>query len=307
MHKQNQARSAIYGLLIGDALGVPYEFHDPENLPPFDQIEMQPPKGFVRAHSSVPIGTWSDDGAQALILLESLIICQKFDPRDFADRLIRWYDDGYFAVEGIVFDIGIQTAKSIGKLRAGVEPLEAGSTEQFSQGNGSLMRVLPLAMWHSGTDAELVRDAMNQSKVTHGHPMCLVCCALYCLWARQILEGTPQPFEAATSALERIYHSTHQSELLEILQDITRPNLERKITGSGYVLDALFSSKWALEEGKDYEQVVKNAIALGHDTDTTACIAGGLAGLHYGSLGIPKRWLEQLRGRDLVEQLLAVF
>jgi ADP-ribosyl-[dinitrogen reductase] hydrolase len=307
MHKQNHARAAIYGLLIGDALGVPYEFHDPEDIPPLEQIEMQPPKGFARAHSSVPIGTWSDDGAQALILLESLIICQKFDPRDFADRLIRWYNDGYFAVGGVVFDIGIQTAKSIGKLMAGVEPLEAGSTEQFSQGNGSLMRVLPLAVWHSGSDAELVRDAMNQSKVTHGHPVCLVCCALYCLWARQILKGTPQPFEAATLALERIYHSTQQNELLEIVQDITRPNLERKITGSGYVLDALFSSKWALERGQDYEQVVKNAIALGHDTDTTACIAGGLAGLYYGPLGIPKRWLEQLRGRDLVEQLLAAF
>src|SRR5688572_19198218 len=98
---------AIYGLLIGDALGVPYEFKSPHELPPLDKIEFQPPAGFYRSHSSVPSGTWSDDGAQALCLLASLLECGELDLEDFAERMVNWAEKGYCAVDNYVFDIGI--------------------------------------------------------------------------------------------------------------------------------------------------------------------------------------------------------
>ena len=194
---ETQICGALYGLLIGDALGVPYEFHDPSDLPPLEQIEMEPPIGFARAHFGTLPGTWSDDGAQALCLLESLLECDKFDAEDFGKRLVAWHQKGYWAVAERVFDVGMQTGRSIQNLQRGVPALEAGSSEYSSQGNGSLMRVLPLALWHGGTDGELARYAMNQSRVTHGHPVCLVVCALYSVWARRILENTVRPFDSA--------------------------------------------------------------------------------------------------------------
>ena len=107
MTRSEQLRGGVIGLLIGDALGVPYEFHRPGDLPPRDQIEMKPPRDFRRSHAGVPAGTWSDDGAQALCLLASLLDCDRFDPDDFGGRLVRWFKDGYLAVDGEVFDVGI--------------------------------------------------------------------------------------------------------------------------------------------------------------------------------------------------------
>ncbi|MCB0040398.1 MAG: ADP-ribosylglycohydrolase family protein, partial [Caldilinea sp.] len=99
-------QGGIYGLLAGDALGVPYEFHGAADIPPLDQIEMAPPAGFRRAHGSVPPGTWSDDGAQALALLASLLECGRLDVDDFGRRLVAWYERGYMAVDNRVFDVG---------------------------------------------------------------------------------------------------------------------------------------------------------------------------------------------------------
>jgi len=97
----------LIGLLVGDALGVPYEFHAREEIPALTEIEFEPPKGFRRAHAGVPTGTWSDDGAQALVLLASLLECGKMDLDHFAKGLVDWYDKGYMAVDGHVFDVGL--------------------------------------------------------------------------------------------------------------------------------------------------------------------------------------------------------
>lgn len=118
-----QYLGGLYGLLIGDAVGVPYEFHQPENIPPFEQIDMQPPPDFQRAHRGVPIGTWSDDGAQALCLLASLEHCGHLDLNDLARRFINWQNVGYMAVDYQVFDIGIQTGVM---LRERHKQIEAG-------------------------------------------------------------------------------------------------------------------------------------------------------------------------------------
>jgi len=200
----DRIRGGLVGLLVGDALGVPYEFHRPEDLPPHDAIEYSPPPGFERAHLGVPPGTWSDNGAQALCLLASLLESGRLDLEDFSGRLVRWYEEGYLAVDGVVFDVGITTGSAIRALRAGVLPTEAGPASAHDNGNGSLMRVLPLALWHRGEDEALVRDAHLQSRVTHGHMRSQACCALYCLWARRMLGGVREPWISAVSALRRL-------------------------------------------------------------------------------------------------------
>ena len=298
---EQRLHGGLVGLLVGDALGVPYEFHPPEQIPAFWLIEFEPPTGFTRAHNGVPVGTWSDDGAQALALLASLLQGGKLDLEDLGQKLLDWYQQGYMAVDGQVFDVGIQTGAAIRRLAQGVPAAKAGANNENANGNGSLMRVLPLALWHQGSDAELVDLAHWQSLVTHGHLRSQVCCAFYCLWARQTQRESANPWNDALSTLREIYGE--ESAEREELEFHIRPDQEPSGTGSGYVVDCLHSARWAME-GSSFEEVVRRAIALGNDTDTTACVAGGIAGIKYGIEGIPLRWRQELRGKELYQGLL---
>jgi ADP-ribosylglycohydrolase len=305
------ARSArieggMWGLLVGDALGVPYEFHRPDALPPREALEMVPPPGFRAAHEGTPPGTWSDDGALALGLLASLLDRGALDVEDLGGRLVAWYERGDYAVGGRVFDVGLATGGAILTIRSGGLAASAGRTDEQSNGNGSLMRALPLALWHTGDDAALVEDAHRQSAVTHGHARSEACCALYVLWARRVLEDAPDPWADAVATLRRLYPEA--SPHLQELEHAIRPDDLSPGRGTGYVVDCLRSARWAVDQGS-YEQVVKSAVALGHDTDTTACVAGGIAGLRDGVEAIPARFLEALGGKEiatpLIERLVA--
>ncbi|MCB9497304.1 MAG: ADP-ribosylglycohydrolase family protein [Fibrobacteria bacterium] len=298
----DRLRGGFWGLLVGDALGVPYEFTPPQRLPERRKLDMEPPVAFLRSHHGIKPGTWSDDGAQALCLLESLLEKDAVDPRDLMDRICRWFRDGHLAVGRDVFDVGMQTSRSISKFLEGVPAMSCGRTDEQGNGNGSLMRSLPLALWHVGTDEELVSDARLLSRPTHAHPRSELCCALYCLWARRLADTTDHPWMEAVEILEGLFpRGTRERE--EIDAEI-RPREEYPAKGSGYVVDSLQSARIAMRE-RSFEDVVRAAVAFGHDTDTTACIAGGVAGIRYGIRGIPKRWLKTLRGRDLAEPLLA--
>ncbi len=302
---RERIEGALWGLLIGDAVGVPYEFKLPQALPPLDQLELVPPKGFPRSHHGVPPGTWSDDGAQALCLLASLLTQGRMDLDDLGRRLTNWHELGYLTPDGVVFDVGIQTHRALSRLREGTPAAEAGPAQELDNGNGSLMRVLPLALWHTGDDATLVRDARTQSLVTHGHLRSQLACALYVLWVRRLLEEVERPWEAAVATLRRMFPegTSERAELEQHLQ----PDLLEQGRGSGYVADSLRSSRWAFSQGP-YETAIKSAISLGVDTDTTAAIAGGAAGARDGLSAIPARWREGLRGeeefRPLLEALL---
>jgi ADP-ribosylglycohydrolase len=299
----NRKMGGLVGLLCGDAVGVPYEFHSPAEIPEKALIEMAPPASFNRSHKQVPIGTWSDDGAQALCLLDCLTTHQKFEITDFSQRLCNWYKAGYMAVDGKVFDVGIQTSEAIDRLLNGSNPHLSGNSDEASNGNGSLMRVLPLALHSQGDAASLVRDAHLQSLPTHAHLRSMVTCAYYCLVARACLDNIHNPWESAITELKSIYTSWHITSerpgLLNELALILNSTLRDHPTGSGYVVDTLWTAKKAMEESS-YEDVIKASIAFGKDTDTTACVAGGLAGIRFGLGGIPGHWLKQLRGFELL-------
>ncbi|AKQ67062.1 ADP-ribosylglycohydrolase [Myxococcus hansupus] len=302
--REERIVGGIYGLLVGDALGVPYEFHAPERIPSPEQLDFQPPKGFPRAHDGVPPGTWSDDGAHALCLLDSLLYQGRLDPEDLGRRLVNWMEWGYLAVDGQVFDVGIQTRTALMDLHAGTPALQAGPKGERDNGNGSLMRVLPLALWHAGSDAELASDAMTQSRVTHGHLRSQVCCALYCLWARRILDDAPNPWAEALTTFGALYPEGTEARS-ELETHVLPPGWEGiRGTGTGYVVDCLRSAWQCVAGGTTYEQVVKSAVRLGRDTDTTAAVAGGIAGLIHGVEGIPSRWREALRGQALLQPML---
>jgi ADP-ribosyl-[dinitrogen reductase] hydrolase len=301
LSRAERIRGGLYGLLVGDALGVPYEFHSASEIPDEHEIEMVPPTGFRRAHAGVPTGTWSDDGAQALCLLNSLSRDTSLDLDDFAGELVAWYQTGHMTPDGNVFDVGIQTRRALHALKRGVDATMSGPRTECDNGNGALMRCLPVAFVATSTDS-VVEVAMRQAIVTHGHARSQLCCALYALIAAWILEGlTAQDALAqAETELRRRFVATQYECEMEIV-------LGRRIEtprGSGYVVDSLWSSMHCLLSTSNYEACVRRAIMLGNDTDTTACIAGGVAGLLYGYAGIPTRWLDALKGKERVEELL---
>lgn len=296
----HKIKGAIFGLLIGDALGVPYEFKRPNEIP--KNICFDPTSDFERSHKDVPPGTWSDDGAHALIFLESLLRCQKLDVEDLGKGLVRWYDEGYFAVDNIVFDVGVQTSSAILSIKSGSKAVDAGGEDPHAKGNGSLMRVLPLALWHRGNDKQLVKYARLQSRVTHGNVCCQICCALYCLWARYIFFEKRNPWQQAVKSLRKICRKDKDG--LEQLEYYIRPDDFTRGMGTGYVIDTIRSARCVLKE-ENYQNVVQKAIRLGHDTDTTAAVAGGLAGLRGGFEQIPEAWYENLRGKDMVWPLVS--
>jgi len=297
--RHERIEGGLLGLLVGDALGVPYEFFPPQRLPPIEAIEMQPPAGFPRAHAGVPPGTWSDDGAQALVLLDSLLANDGLDLAHFAEGLTRWLHDGFHAVDGVVFDVGIQTSTAIRHLRDGVSPERSGPARERENGNGALMRALPLVLWHRGEDADLVRLAMRQGLPTHGHLRSQLCCAMYCLWARRVLDRVENPWQRAESALRTILDGAVDQGELDLILRPYAPG------GTGYALDTLWTARDAFETTASYADCVRKAVARGHDTDTSACVAGGIAGLEYGVDGIPARWRRALRGTEVLAPLLA--
>lgn len=307
MTEKSRIKGGLYGLLVGDALGVTYEFHSADSIPPFEEIEMTPPDNLNKTYPNVKAGTWSDDGAQALCLLNSLLENGRFSLTDFSKKLLAWYDTGLWAVDNVVFDVGIQTSEALNVFRNGVSPEMCGNVRPDGKGNGALMRVLPLALWHRGTDLELVNDAHRQCLITHANITNQVCCALYCLVARRLLEG--MYFNAALS------HSVQN--IREIYADMPDHNEEFEFrlqpdepgiwqgNGSGYVIDSLRSAFMIMREAGCYEDAVKRAVSLGNDTDTTACILGGLAGIAFGYDSIPERWIDTLRQKASVEELLS--
>lgn len=296
-------QGGLWGLLVGDALGVPYEFHSADQIPSLDEIDFEPPKGFTRSYSTIPAGTWSDDGAQALCLLDSLLISKQLNPDHLINHILDWYQKGTWAVNQTVFDIGMQTRESLLAFQKGTPALQAGFVRPEGKGNGSLMRVLPLALWHTGSDESLAFDAHRQSMITHGHRVNQVCCALYCLWARKLLEGITgdEAYRSAVDRLRQIYqqHPDYLSELNETV----RPDDPPASSGKGYVVESLHAARIALQQ-QSYERVVKRVIQLGQDTDTNAAIAGGLAGIRDGVNAIPIKWLLQLHGKEMVQPLL---
>lgn len=286
-----QAKNGIEGLLVGDALGVPYEFTKPEDLPEADDIEYLPPEDFDRAHRGTPPGTWSDDGAQALCVLQSLL--EGSGSKGFSQHLVAWRDRGYLAVDGRVYDIGITTNMAIQNLKNGVPHYESGIPE--GEGNGALMRTLPVALMFEDAN-DIVKQSMYYSQVTHASVHSLLCCAQYALWAKYTAEGHADAWNVAAELLHATLPKGLTTAFIMLIQTPQSHN------GSGYVIDSLHSAKYAVENGSDFESTVKLAIKLGNDTDTTAAIAGGIAGLKYPH--IPDRWLNGLRGRVLLDPML---
>jgi len=284
---EDRIQAGIWGVLVGDALGVPHEF----TAHPPGEVDMVMPPEFKKRFAKVPYGTWSDDGSLTLALADSLADCGRFDAEDYGKKLVAWYTKGAYTPDGVTFDIGNTTQEAVLRMLRGHAALNAGLTAENANGNGSLMRVLPLALFHKGSEDDLFRDAGLSSQITHGHPWSKGACGLYCVAARHILNGHPP-----TKAFILGYHASTRAGIK--IPPLGTPR------GSGFVLDSLSYAIMAARSGCSYEEAVLHAIALGNDTDTTAAIAGGLVGTRDGMSVIPARWMEKMQGRDVASKII---
>ena len=303
--KTDRVRGGIFGALVGDALGVPVEFTARE------QRDIDP-VGSMRGFGTweQPPGTWSDDGSLLLCSAEALL--DGYSPAKMADGFVRWISNGHWAAHGTIFDVGSGTRTAIRRLANGTAPEEAGGTEQSDNGNGSLMRILPVALRFAGQPAATIAEvAARASRLTHAHPRSSLACAIYCIVASRLLDGA-QPKDAIrqTATFIRKWSGTPVSEL-SYFDRALNPELgslpRKEIESGGYVVETLEAALWCLLTNTYYEETVLAAVNLGSDTDTTGCVTGGLAGILYGEQAIPIEWRSQLPRQDELEQLITRF
>jgi len=302
MDKKSQVIGGLLGLCIGDALGVPVEFKSRYELKINPVTDMM---GYG-THNQPP-GTWSDDSSLTLCLAESL--CNGFNLQDIADRFLKWFYEAYWTPYGEVFDIGNTTYIAISRLKKGVNPLEAGPKDEFSNGNGSLMRILPLAFYLEKEDIKRRFEITHQvSCLTHGHIRSQMSCGIYVQFAINLLKGMRKK-EAYEKMKEIVLKYYSQEPYIRELRNFDRvinfdisELSEDNIKSSGYVIDTLEASIWCFLNGKSYKDTVLTAVNLGGDTDTVGAVTGGLAGIYYGYESIPKKWINILaRHEDIIK------
>ncbi|WP_200887436.1 ADP-ribosylglycohydrolase family protein [Sphingomonas sp. ERG5] len=289
---RDRAIGALLGLAVGDALGTTLEFSARDSLPPL--VDMVGGGPFHLAP-----GQWTDDTAMALALGHSLVGMDELDPGDCMARFVNWYRRGMYSCTGTCFDIGLTTQAALQNFEKNGEPF-AGSTSHESAGNGSLMRLSPVAIWGVRRDeAAILKVARAQSRLTHGAAECLVACESFALLTARAIRGAA-PEELFAPPLV----TTPPSRRIEdILGGSWRGKPRHAIRSSGYVVDSLEAALWCVHETTSFEDAVLLAANLGDDADTVAAITGQLAGAIYGASAIPAHWRDRLAWREEIEDL----
>jgi len=268
-------KAAIYGLAVGDALGVPFEFQERGTF----TVKGMASGGIHKQ----PLGTWSDDTSLTLATCYSIKEKGGIDLDHLMQCFRSWLWYGAFAINNRVFDSGNTCAQAIN--------MGHGLGRENKQGNGSLMRILPLAFLPNMSDETIA----NVSALTHDSSVCKDVCIIYVRIAQALLCGN--------TLEDAIQHCVKSSSGYADLLNIKSIPRER-ISDTSHAPMTLMAALWCLSHTSSYKQCVLEAVALGDDTDTVAAIAGGLAGILYGFNSIPKLWCFQLRGKQIIKNCL---
>lgn len=282
----DRALGSFLGLAVGDALGTTLEFSARDSTP--HHTEMLGGGPF-----KLKPGEWTDDTAMALALADSLLACGRLNARDLMKRFVRWWDHGDYSCTGRCFDIGLTTSEALETFLMTGNPY-AGSTEEDTAGNGSLMRVAPLALFTMRDPAKAVALAREQSRTTHGAELAVEACAFF------------------TDLLLRAFNAGDKTSLgpcdwpgPPIIQAVARGSWKgkdrRSIVSSGYVVATLEAALWCIDQTNSFEEALVLAVNLADDADTVGAVTGQLAGAIYGASSIPERWLRPLAWRDRLE------
>jgi len=300
-----KVKSGLFGVAIGDALGVPVEFKTRDYL---RSSPVQDMMGFMCWNQ--PPGTFSDDSSLAFCTAESL--CKGFDIEDMALTFVKWMQEGYWGAHHKVFDIGGTTRYSLARVVKGESARFSGNFFEEDNGNGSLMRILPLVFHlHKETDIEIIYKKVKEvSSITHAHFRSVFACFIYVVYCLEILKGIDK-IEAYKNMQKIVSDFLSDKKFnpieIQLFDRVLKNNIadypENEIESSGYVLHSLEASFWCFLNSNTYEETVLKAVNLGGDTDTTGAITGGLAGMYYGIDNIPQKWITALARKNDIDDL----
>ncbi len=302
-------REGILGVVVGDALGCPVQFEERE------EVAEHPVTG-MRGYGTfgLPAGSWTDDSSLTLALLDSIVRTGRLDLKDIMDNFTEWLDHGAFTPYGHAYDIGAGTVKAIEVYKRGGNPLLCGGRDEWNNGNGSLMRIMPACLYcyRKGMgDDEAVRAVQAVGSLTHAHIRSNIACSLYYFMVREILDGEGGLQERLQKGLDRGFAALEKAAdkenlacygRLRDLGTFARTPAEQ-IRSSGYVVDTLEAVVWSLITTASFEQALLKVVNLGLDTDTTGAIAGGLAALYYGMDAVPEEWIREIKKIEWIEEL----
>jgi ADP-ribosyl-[dinitrogen reductase] hydrolase len=296
-------RNSILGLILGDALGVPVEFKSGIELDRNPIIDMI---GYG-THNKPP-GTWSDDSSMTLITLESL--ASGYSPENIMKVFCKWAFQGYMTPYGKTFSIGRTTSNACRNYKINKDLKKCGEISERSNGNGSLMRILPVSIFFANdSEKTIIEKSFEISALTHNHIRSKIACALYSLFVSELLKGK-NLYEALANANRIITPYIPNEEKINFNRIINFEVLQlnkNSIKSSGYVIDTLEAGLWCLFNSSDYKEAVLKAVNLGDDTDTTAAVTGGLAGIVFGLGGISSNWIKSLAKLEKIENLIDQF
>ncbi|EFK37452.1 ADP-ribosyl-[dinitrogen reductase] glycohydrolase [Chryseobacterium gleum] len=302
---ENIVKAGIMGVCIGDALGVPVEFKKREDLKRFPVTKMLEYMSWNQ-----PKGTWSDDSSLTLCLAEELI--KGYDLEKIGQSFVKWNKYGHWTAHGRLFDIGGTTRHSLARLIKGESARFSGNIFEEDNGNGSLMRILPLAFYLKKEDdiQKLYLMVKEVSAITHGHFRSVFACFIYVIFAIQLLKGKnkKEAYEQTQNVtLKYAEEQGFNPKEIELFNRILKHDIsgyaEDEIKSGGYVLHSLEASLWCFLNSESYAEAVLKAVNLGEDTDTTGAITGGIAGIYYGYENIPEEWIAELVRKDDIEEL----
>lgn len=283
---ENRFKGLLLGLAVGDAVGTTLEFKPKGSfLPIADMVGGGP--------FNLKAGEWTDDTSMALCLATSLIECEPFNIHDQMQRYCRWWRDGYLSSTGTCFDIGVTVTKALHQFEQTNDPY-AGSTDPYSAGNGSLMRLAPIPMRYMNDIEQALVYAKQSSETTHAAEESVIACQFATYLIIALLQGKDKQtaLEHTLKWAKNDFKTTEK--LTAVLNGSFLSKSEAEIKGSGYVVESLEAALWAFYNAKNYKETILLAANLGEDADTTAAIAGQFSGALYGEDGIPQHWLKKL-------------
>ncbi len=306
-------KSGLLGVIVGDALGLPVQFKERTWFYKHPVTDMMGLGVFNK-----PKGSWSDDGSLTLALAASL--SKGYDPIDIMEEFSNWLFYGKYTQDHQAYDIGQTTANAIMNYHRGIPINKCGGKSYYDNGNGSLMRILPLVFYlrvNFGDDFTSIPDAMHMihevSSLTHAHELAKMACGIYLSIANELLKSIDIENAVRQGIMKAIHFYNTDLTFQKVKNEFNRledlkqfKNLdESKIGSSGFVKDTLEASLWCLLNTSSYEEAVLKAVNLGYDTDTTAAVCGGLAALAYDKINLD--WIKDLRELSIVEEICDSF
>lgn len=305
---ENKYQAGMLGFAIGDALGVPVEFQSRNTL---EAHPVQDMRSF--GTHLVPEGTWSDDTSLVLATMDSILAEPSISFEDMMQRFDDWYRKGKYTATDEVFDIGITTCLALQNFEKHLPATACGGRKIKDNGNGSLMRMLPIAYYLKKHDFSLQEevDLVNQfSSLTHGHEISCLACKIYCDYVKFLFDGQ-SPLEAYQNLKKIPYEKYYSMETVRNFNRILNLDLlslsKDEIQSNGYVVSSLEASLWSTLQSQSYEEAVLKSVNLGSDTDTIGAITGSINGIIYGMENIPDKWISKLKKADYIKKITNQF